>query len=198
MRQQQHAQTVGHREGDRKARQSWRSGGKRPVLRFVIVLVVLLGAFNYVYYVAFVRGDLLRPHLETTARLTGGILRVLGNDVRVSGTSVSSSRFSMGIDNGCDALQAVAFYVFAVVASPMRVSLLARAVSIVLGSLLLVGVNLVRIASLYYVGVYYPNAFETVHIEVWQTMFVFLPIFLWLIWVWWVIRRSAELANATV
>jgi len=168
---------------------------RRPILRFVLALVGLLAVFNYLYYVAFVRSDLLRHHLETTAQLTGVILRFLGDEVRVTGTHVAG-RFPMEIDTGCDALQAVAFFVFGVAAVPLRLSLVAKAVSCAIGAVLLMFINLVRISSLYYVGVFFPASFETVHIDVWQTAFIFLPICLWLVWAWWAIRRGRRRLHA--
>ena len=71
---------------------------------------------------------------------------------------------------------------FAVLVFPSAVSLRCRLTPMLLGTLLLLAINLVRIVSLYYTGVYFPSAFETVHIDVWQTLFVFLPLVFWLIW----------------
>ncbi|UCE60088.1 MAG: archaeosortase/exosortase family protein [Phycisphaerales bacterium] len=172
--------------------------GQRPILRFVIILLVLLGAFNYLYYVAFVKEGHLQPYLAAVAEATGAVLRLFGTEARVHGTSVSSSRFALGVDNGCDALQAVAFFVFAVIASPLRASLLMRIGSIVLGSVLLLVINVIRIVSLYYVGAYWPSALDTMHIDVWQTIFIFLPILLWLFWVWWVLRLTKKTGDVNI
>ena len=46
----------------------------------------------------------------------------------------------------------------------------------------LLSMNLVRLISLYYAGVYVPSLFEALHVEVWQAVFIFVPIVLWVIW----------------
>ena len=163
--------------------------GRYPALRFVVVLVVLLAVFNYVYYVAFVRGDWLDGYLKLSAKFSGAILTALGESIHVSGTSVSSSRFAMQVAPGCDALQAIALFVLAVIAFPVKASMMSRLVPIFLGTLVLLAINFVRIASLYYVGAYYSAHFETVHIDIWQSIFIFLPLFFWLAWIWWALRK---------
>jgi exosortase/archaeosortase family protein len=83
---------------------------------------------------------------------------------------------------GCDALQSAVFLMFAVVASPLGLPLRSRVPFIILGTLFLLGLNLVRIISLYYTGVYWKSAFETIHIDVWQPVFIFVPLVMWVIW----------------
>ena len=60
------------------------------------------------------------------------------------------------------------------------------------GTVLLLSMNLVRIITLYYAGIHFPNAFETLHVEVWQAVFIFVPIVLWVIWERFVARRSVQ------
>jgi len=36
--------------------------------------------------------------------------------------------------------------------------------------------------SLWYTGIWYPSIFEIMHVEVWQMLFIALPIVFWLIW----------------
>ena len=42
--------------------------------------------------------------------------------------------------------------------------------------------NLVRVISLFLVRIYSPKAFETMHLDVWQALFIFLAIVLWAVW----------------
>ncbi len=63
------------------------------------------------------------------------------------------------------------------------------------GSLLLL--NLVRIVSLFYIQIHFPRAFEVMHIEVWQVLFIFLAIALWALWAWWAVRRGAAGFNTS-
>lgn len=165
---------------------------KRPILRFVLVFGLLLGGFNAVFYLWLSRGDLFESYLNLNAEASAAVLRLFGDRATVTGTSILGSRFSLDIKRGCDAIQASAFFVFGVLASPVPVSLLSRVVPLAVGTLLLLLTNLARIVSLYYVGVYYPDAFQVMHVDVWQAVFIFLPLFLWVMWA----RRASRHATA--
>ena len=51
--------------------------------------------------------------------------------------------------------------------------------------------NLARIVSLFYIQIHFPRAFEVMHIEVWQALFIFLAIALWAWWACWAVGRGA-------
>jgi exosortase/archaeosortase family protein len=57
-------------------------------------------------------------------------------------------------------------------------------------------INLLRIVSLFFVGVYYPNAFNMIHEGVWQAAFVVLAIVFWAVWVQWATRKDRERPDA--
>ena len=169
------------RKGTRGGKWLW-FAGKRPVLRFVVLLSLLMGVFNACFYLWLAKSELFQAHLRFNARLGAAVLRFLGDDATAAGPSIVSSRFALVVAVGCDAIQASAFFVFAVVAFPSAVRFRARVPYLLVGTLLLSAMNLLRIISLYYTGVYFPNAFELLHIDVWQTLFVFVPLALWISW----------------
>ncbi|MCH8148971.1 MAG: hypothetical protein IH987_13495 [Planctomycetes bacterium] len=82
------------------------------------------------------------------------------------------------------------FFAIAVLATPCGVAMLARLPVILLGTSFLLLFNLVRIVSLYYVGIFFPSQFEIMHRGVWQPVFIFVPLFLWVMWSRRVERRS--------
>lgn len=135
-----------------------------------------------------------RPYLALIARTVGGILSVFGYDISVAETTVHSSRFSMEIVRGCDAIEPAAVYIAAVIASP--VGLWPRIPGILIGTAAIMLINLLRIVSLYFVGVYYPGAFNMIHEGVWQAAFVVLAIVFWAVWVQWATREKPEPSNA--
>lgn len=169
-------------KGADSRQESWLAA-KRPVLRFVLVFAVLIGAFNVYFYVWFSKSEAFESYLHFNAQVSGAILRVFGESACVAETSITSPRFALNIKRGCDAIQASVFFVFLVLASPLRTPLLKRLPAIIVGMALLLLINLVRIISLYYIGVYVPSAFKTMHVEIWQALFIFLPLFLWVLWV---------------
>lgn len=149
-----------------------------------------MAAFNLFFYMGFSQSGGFNTYLTWNAKVSAAILGRLGDDARVNGVVLSTPRFAMTLMTGCDALQATAIFVFAVLASPTPISMAGRWVPLVLGIVFLLALNVVRIISLYYTGVYYPNAFETMHVDVWQALFIFLPIFLWVIWSRWAVWKK--------
>ena len=155
---------------------------KGPVFRFVVILGGISVGFNTLFYVWLTKTMAFAVYLGVNAEVSAWLLRVLGHEVTATGVSLGSTRFSVQVQSGCDALQSSAFLIAAVLASPARVSLPARIPFMLLGTLFLLLLNVVRIVSLYYSGAYYPRMFDVLHIDLWQPVFILLPLLLWLIW----------------
>ena len=174
-------QPRGPQETGHSSRVSWLAD-KRPVLFFVVLLAGLMIVFNAFFYLYLSKADIFESYLDLNAEVSAAILRLLGDDAKASGTAIDGPDFSMTILTGCDAIQASAFFIFIVLASPVPVRLPARLPCLVIGTLVLLIMNLVRIVSLYYVGVFYPKVFDVMHVDVWQPVFIFLPLGLWFVW----------------
>jgi exosortase/archaeosortase family protein len=164
----------------------------------VLVFGLLLGGFNLVFYLWFSKGEAFEAYLRLNARCSAAILSLFGDPATTNGTAIIASRYSLDIRRGCDALQASAFFVLGVLSSPSRVPLIARLPVVLLGTVFLLVTNLVRIVSLYYTGVYCsPRVFEVMHVDVWQAMFIFLPLFLWVAWARWAERGETATADVS-
>lgn len=170
---------------------------KGAVLRFVLWLTGLMVAFNAVFYLWLVESRFLQVYLSWNARASALLLRVFGESATATGTNVVSSRFGLEVKDGCDALQPIAFFIFAMLASPVPVRLRSRIVPILIGMLVLLLLNLVRILTLFYTGIYFPKAFEPLHIDVWQSLFIFFPLTFWLVWALRAIRPSSTTTHAS-
>lgn len=165
---------------------------KRPVLWFVGMLVMLMGAFNALFYTYLSDTPLFHDYLALNAHTTAAILGFFGDHVTVKGDALISGNFLLGIRRGCDAIQATAFFVFLVLASPSQMRYLARIPYVIAGIIFLLLLNLFRIITLYYSGMYSSKAiFDFLHVDLWQAIFIFLPLFLWVMW-----TRRAERSSA--
>lgn len=146
------------------------------------MLSILYVGFNVIFRIWIAQSIFFESYLRWNAELTVLFLNVVGENAQVSDMKVESPRFSVEIKSGCDGLQASAFFVFAVLTSPVSVRLRSRIVPMIIGTMALLLLNLVRIISLYYIGIFSPRAFDIMHMDVWQAVFVFLPLLLWVIW----------------
>jgi exosortase/archaeosortase family protein len=159
---------------------------RRPVMRYVIVLTVLVGGFHIYFSLYLSKTEFFSRYLGINADICAAVIRAFGDDATTRGELITSSRFSLQVKAGCDAIQASALFVFMVLASPTRISLKARMLPLLVGTGLLLGLNLTRIISLYYTGVYMPSLFDFMHVDLWQIVFIFTPLLLWGVWA----RRS--------
>ncbi len=172
-----------------------RLGRKRPVLRAVVVFVLLIGLFYGFVHTPRTEGDIFQPYLGLIATVTGAIVNLFGHETTVADTFVTSSLFSMQIVRGCDAIEPMAALTAAVLASP--VALWTKLPGILVGMLILLVVNLVRLVSLFFIGVHWPKALDVMHEDLWQAAFIVLAIVLWAIWVQWATRSRAGEPDAS-
>jgi exosortase/archaeosortase family protein len=180
-------------------RHPWRAvreyARRHIILRFVLGVIVLMGAFYALYLPESefdVFGGFLRWNLNKHAHASGWVLDVLGNKITVTPSSdgkdpeVRSPDFAMTIVRGCDALEPSALFLAAVIAFP--VAFRAKLVGALLGVLCMELTNVVRLVSLFYVGVHWPEHFRMIHEEVWQTAFIVISVVYWAIWALWATR----------
>ena len=140
----------------------------------VLVALYLLVAWNPV------NDHVIVPITAGIARTAGWLLRTMGQDVAVTGTTITSSRFGVNINNGCNGIEAIILLVAAMGAFPA--SLRARLLGLLLTAAGVQLLNQVRIISLYLIGAYRPSLFATFHTAIWQVVVVLAAIMMFLLW----------------
>lgn len=156
---------------------------RRAVVRFVIWLAGLTIGFNAFFYLYLSKSSGFESYLNLNARASAAIMRWIGDDATADGTTIHTPRFSLAIKTGCDAIQASAFFAFIVLASPVATGWGRRVPVLVVGIGALLVLNLARIVSLYYTGVHLREWFDLMHVDIWQPIFIFLPLCFWFLWV---------------
>jgi exosortase H (IPTLxxWG-CTERM-specific) len=165
-----------------------RSLWQRPDARFLVIFLAILGVAFTTIALNQVNDAVVIPYTGFVARLSGAVLGLLGEDITVAGCDVSSPRFAVTIYNGCNGLITSLIFVSGVLAFPA--SWRAKAVGVVAGLLAIQAINLVRIVSLYYIGVFLPDYFDESHILIWQSLVILAGVGLWIVW-----ARSAATAH---
>jgi len=122
------------------------------------------------------------------ATITGRILRLLGHEVTVIGNSVSSSLFGISVVTACTGLFTMGLFAIAVLAYPSGWLSKLIGIGIGIGGVFLI--NVVRLVSLYYIGVHLPNFLDQAHLLVWQSVLIVVAVSLWLLW-------AGRIANAS-
>jgi exosortase H (IPTLxxWG-CTERM-specific) len=152
----------------------------RPDARFVLLFMGILAVCFSVLALRPVNDAVVVPYTEMVARVSGAALTLLGEEMTIDGCDLSSPRFAITIYNGCNGLITSLIYVAGVLAFPAgpRDKLIGLGFGLVAIQL----VNLVRIVSLFYIGVYLPRFFSQAHVFVWQTLVILAGVALWVVW----------------
>ncbi|OHB65518.1 MAG: exosortase H [Planctomycetes bacterium RBG_13_60_9] len=157
---------------------------RHPGLRFLLSFGILAGVFYTIAcFAPFYKERLFPLCLRLTAELSGAVLALLGQDIAIAGTLISTPEFSASIVRGCDAIEPTALFVCAVLAFPSSLS--RKIPGVLVGALSLAILNFVRIVSLFLIGVYLPGILGIMHVDVWQGVFMLLAMMLWVLWLLW-------------
>jgi exosortase H (IPTLxxWG-CTERM-specific) len=140
----------------------------RRSLLFIARFLGLLALFYGAVALPPVNEHLVVPFTNGIAAVSGALLNLMGQHVVVKGEMISSGVFAIAVKNGCNGVEAMVFLCAAMAAfpAPWRRKLLGIAAGIVLIQLL----NLVRVITLFLIGLYRPLWFETFHLAVWQSV----------------------------
>jgi len=153
---------------------------QKPEARFLILFLTILGVSFTVVALRQVNDAFVTPYTAVIARMSGLVLRIFGEKATVTGCVVSSPRFAVTIYNGCNGLITSLIFISGVLAFPARAS--AKLIGVIGGLLAIQLINLVRIVSLFYIGIFLPQHFSDAHIFVWQSLVIIAGISLWIVW----------------
>jgi len=158
-----------------------RFGANRPIARFLLLFALWIGLFSIMFQFSWVDEWVVVPMTELTAHASNVFIRLLGFDSRVTGTIIAGADgFAVNILKGCNGAYVIAIYLSAVFSFPS--TLKERAIGAGAGVPIVLAINLVRIVSLYYIGVKRPDLFESFHYHVWQTVVIVLAMAVWVAW----------------
>jgi exosortase/archaeosortase family protein len=128
----------------------------------------------FAYYFPYRSGialALINSYLSAYAHLAGAVVRLFDRSVHVTGTHIDG-RMSLVFALNCDAMDVFILFGAAVVSFP--VGWRSRAVGLCLGLGAVVLVNVLRLVSLYFIGVYLPARFDFCHLQLWPPVIVVL------------------------
>lgn len=165
-------------------------GSKKPVFIFVGVFVLLMGVFYAVTFLPSMNKKVLPGLQKLNAQASAAVMNVFGEKAWTDDTNINSKRYSVNIKHGCDAIEPIALFIAAVLAfpAPLRTKL----PGLLIGTLVLTALNIVRIISLFYIGIYWPRAFDTMHEDVWQPAFIVFSLLFWVLWALWATKPPSS------
>lgn len=152
---------------------------RNQVLFLVKFFAVLIAAYLMIAWNP-VNDRVIVPFTAAIAVWSGALLNAIGETVTVTGTVISSPRFGVNINNGCNGVEAMLILLASIVAFPATIR--ARAAGLFLGAIAVQILNAIRIVTLYLLGAYQPRLFDVFHTAVWQIAIILAAIVFFLVW----------------
>lgn len=154
------------------------------LLKFGLCVIAFYIFFSTEAYNTYV----FEPVVHVNAVLASKFLNLVGFETVTSGTIISGHGFSVSISVGCDGIEPTFLFITAVLIFPMLWS--KKIIGILVGTFFLMTLNLVRIISLFWAGIYNQRLFDILHVEVWQFLFIIAALFTWLVWAQWALKST--------
>jgi exosortase H (IPTLxxWG-CTERM-specific) len=184
---------IGRQNPSRGKAKKGPSGSQQALVGFVIKFVALMALYYVLVLLPYPEG-LMYSYLAANAKVTGALLNAMGVHCQVSEVTISLAGFAINVRRGCDAIEPSWFFCAAVVSFPGAWS--KKLPALVAGTLIILGANLVRLVSLFLIGLHYPRMFAVAHLELWPAAFIVLTMLLFVSWVHWTRLPARVRANA--
>ena len=133
------------------------------------------------------------PFIHAITAASGGLIHWFGGAATVTADILQSpiNGFAVKVDNGCSGLEAVILICAAVLAFPTTWKL--RVIGVLGCSFAILGMNIIRIISLFYIGQYSMQWFEWAHLYAWDVLIMADGLIAILLWMRFALARSPRI-----
>ncbi len=150
-------------------------------LRFILITLIIAAGIWKLLYLDWVNINIVTPYAIVIARACGKLLQFFISDVQVQDSVVvKPPEFAMIIGAKCTGLFQIAFLVAGIVATPAKN--IQKLSGIFLGVIVLSGINLFRLLTVFLVGCYALKYLDIFHDIIWEALMIMLTFFIWYIW----------------
>lgn len=171
-------------------------GEKSPVLKYLGGFVLLLALFYALYVSPFFENWFLLPFLHVQTAMASFLLNLFGMGTTADGALLQGASISLNVAKGCDGMEASALFLIGVLLMPF--SWRSKGAGLLMGAAVLFLLNLLRIVVLFLSKIYWPSAFEALHIHGGFALFTVVAILMWAGWAGWAIKKEKKEAHAAV
>ena len=148
--------------------------------RKYVTISIGLTAALMLYYL-FLTGHSMQFITRWTALISYMALGIIDLPVSIDGVIISTQGFSVRIIRECTVVGPVLVMGMGIFSYPA--SFRRKAWGVFWGTLIMLLVNQIRIASLFFIGIKFPVLLEVAHLVIWQGILIAIGIVIWLIWV---------------
>jgi len=144
---------------------------RNELIQYALIMVLVLIVFFIFSSTGIYEQFIQQPISSLFANSSALILNVLGYDSWAEDMNIHCGAAVVSISKGCDAIAPIFLSALAIALFP-KVRMLNKVKGIIFVVLVLAILNLVRILSLVFSQLYYPEIFDFLHIEFWQFIFL--------------------------
>ncbi|MCB0598125.1 MAG: archaeosortase/exosortase family protein [Lewinellaceae bacterium] len=159
-----------------------------PVVKFLVAFLISILAFYWLYNSAFFAEEISKPLTKFQAELSSHILNFFGQNTWVEKSILHGQNSALDIKKGCDGIEPTALFIIGVLIVPL--SWKTKLPGLLMGLIALLLINLLRITGLYFANVYWPEAFEFLHLHGGFALFFVVAIIVWMVWASWAIQYT--------
>ncbi len=156
------------------------ASSRKPGLVFVARFFLALIVFYVVAALGPVNDHVIVPFTELVVRGTAFLLRSAHQSIDVAGTVIRTPHFALDVRNGCNGVEAMMVLAAATLAFPATFR--SRLAGLLAGCVAIQILNLVRVASLVWLGEHHRQFFDFVHVGVWQSIVILAAVAMFIVW----------------
>lgn len=166
---------------------------RNPAYRFIGLFLPYLAIVSLGYPVVVEHfNGVIQAFILATAVIEYEVFALFSDAVRLDGKMIWFGRFVVKIIDECTGIYEMLIFSAAVLAFPTTWA--KRGVGLLLGCPLIYLFNVARIAGLIFVGRYWSEAFEFMHLYFWQATMIAMITSVWLLWIVKVVQREDQAA----
>jgi exosortase H (IPTLxxWG-CTERM-specific) len=153
------------------------------MLRFFLLFLVIQGVLFTAELTPVGQQYFVQPFTGMLAKISGVMIEWTGRDIVTTGVIIRdvSTQFAVEIAAGCNGVEAMILLTAAILAFPAPWRY--RLWGILIGFAAIQGLNLVRIVSLFFLGMWNETAFEWAHLYIWQALIMLDALIVLLLWI---------------
>ena len=154
------------------------------ILKFAGTYLFYIGFFVLLYIIFQDNFNFLS---NLTASVLSALLGIFGVDHTIDETILYLGGISLNVIDECTGIYELFVYAGCVMAYPTSSG--KKLAGIAFGIPAMFGINMVRLLSLAFVGLWFPSIFSYVHYYLWQVTLILLVVFVMLVWIEKIVKR---------
>jgi exosortase H (IPTLxxWG-CTERM-specific) len=152
------------------------------MLRFVVVFLSIQAVLFTAELTPPGQRYLVQPFTAGLASVSAVLISATGREIYSIEEAIFdvSSGYGVEIAAGCNGIEAMILLLAVILAFPAPWR--HRVAGIAMGVVAIQGLNLLRIVSLFFLGLWHPTAFEWAHLYLWQALIMLDVVLVFLLW----------------